>query len=212
MKKFISAAAVLLAATTGAWAGGDKGQDSYVDNTSVAGGSAGFTNGVSSGKSKSGSCKLQIQLKGLTGYNDGDILICIAEADIRAAALGASAFGNSVVMRGAVKSGQLKIKADFTAIGCASTTSINWNSDVKCYAPDANYTNLSNDAVNWKNSCTTAGGMVPIPNAEATPASDPAKVNLLGLCQGLTPNVQQRINPPASALICRQGATIPQDI
>lgn len=210
MRKSVAAVAIALAVGGGAWAGGDKSQESFVDITSLAGGSAGFTNfGVSVGKSKSGKCQLQVQLKGLTGYADGAVLICLAEADIRATLLGAAnTFGNSVVLRGTVKTGQLKIKADLADIGCGSSQAINWNGGLTCFAPDANFTDLSNDLVNWKSDCSGAT-MLPLANPEATASSDPAKVNLLGLCQGLTANTAQRIPPPGSAKICQQGASQP---
>lgn len=211
--KSIIVTVLVLGLGSAALAGGDKTSETCVDISSLNGGSNGFVNGSSSSKIKSGGCKLQVQLKGLSGISDGDILICLGEADVRATALPPGAFGNSVVLRGVAKAGSLKMKADLAAIGCgaAGVTAINWNGNLKCYKPDATYTDVTNDAANWKATCLASGtNMVPLPNPGLDVANDdPVKVNLLGLCQGFTADAGERINPPTSGEICRQGQTNP---
>jgi hypothetical protein len=222
MRRFLvlAVASLVLSGAQVSWAGGDKTAEAFVDPSSLGGGANGFTNilstgGTSSGTTKSGSCLLQVQLKGLTGFADGAVLICIAEADVRAAALGggANTFGNSVVLRASVKAGGAKLKADLKKVGCGSSDVIALNGFTSCYEPDADYSNVDDTAAgtNWEEACLGAG-MAPVANPSvAPPAIDPGPVKdgLLGLCQGFAPNAGERIPRPATGLIAEQGSSSP---
>jgi len=216
----LAAASLMLGGAQVSSAGGDKTAEAFVDPSSLAGGANGFTNilstgGTSSGKSKSGKCLLQLQFKGLAGFADGALLICIAEADVRASALGGgvNTFGNSVVFRAEVKSGGAKSKGDLKKIGCGSSDAIALNGFLRCYEPDADYSNPDDTApgTNWEEECLSAG-MAPAPNPSvAPPAIDPgpAKDGLLGLCQGFLANGGERIPAPPTGLIAEQGSSNP---
>jgi hypothetical protein len=196
----IAAAALAAAAGTG-WAG-DKIASSFVDNTSLSGGSNGFTNGISTnlvysvGASKSASCKLKVQFKGLAGLSEGDLLICLPGADVRAAGLPAGGAGNSVVMnvKWTALTGKGIGKADLRnlALGCGSTDSVSWNGEMDCYLPDPGY--------NPATQCGADGGLWLAP-------IDVDKDNLLGICQGAV--LGFRITPPGSGLLAVQGGTNP---
>jgi len=213
----LAAASLMLSSAQVSFAGGDANSEAFVDPSSIAGGANGFTNiistgGSSSGKSKGGKCLLQVQFKGITGYADGTQLICIAEADVRASALPAGLYGNSIVLRGAFKSGGVKMKADLKKVACGSADAIAINGYITCYAPDADYTNTDDGApgTNWEEACLAAG-MVPIANPSLSPVDPgPAKDALLGLCQGLGANLGQRINPPPTGIVAEQGQSNPQ--
>lgn len=154
---------------------------------------------------KSKGCPLQLAMKGLSGVGDGDLIICVAEADVIAPPALPNPAGNSVVVALEVSKGSVKGKIDLAEIGCGAQDSVNFNSNLKCYLDDGVFLG-SNDATNWKASCQAAGMI-----AVANPATAPAKLKLnpdqnivVGLCQGLSQG--QRINPPSSLEIARQGA------
>ena len=204
-KGVIVAVAIGLMGSAG-WAA-DKSSSSFVDASSLAGGSNGFSNGVSSGKDKAASCKVKIQIKGLTGFSDGDQIICIASADVRSAALGNAAsgipVGNSVVILAPWSDlkQQAQGKADLSLIGCGTTTAINVGGDLECYKPDAAY--LA-DLAGAATACTGNTGMF-----WGNPSSTP-KDNLVGLCQGtLAAGAGARIDPPSSGKILQHGGYNP---
>lgn len=154
---------------------------------------------------KSKGCPLQLAMKGLSGVDDGDLLICLAEGDVIAPPALPTAAGNSVVVAVEVSKGSVKGKINLTEIGCGSTDAVSFNGNLKCYLDDGAFLS-SNDATNWKANCQAAG-MIPVAN----PAEAPAKLKLnpdqnvvVGLCQGLS--LGQRINPPNSLEIARQGS------
>jgi len=196
MRNFVCALAAGVAFSAVAWAGGDKSSTAFVDPSSLDGGANGFTNGVSSGSSKSSGCTTQIKIKGLTGLNDGDQVICIGSADVKAAALPPGGAGNSVVWTVPVAAGQIKLKSSVAIIDvggnhCGSTKATAINSDARCYKPDGAY--------NPQTACGTIPGIWIAAPANTT--------GLVGLCQGTA--VGQRIPPPSSGEICRTGMTIP---
>lgn len=196
----IAAAALTVAAGTG-WAG-DKESSSFVDNTSLSGGSNGFTNGISTnlvfstGSSKASACKVKVQFKGLTGLSDGDELICIPGADVLGGPLPPGGAGNSVVMNvvWTALTGKGLGKADLRnfAIGCGAVDAVNWNGELNCYLPDGAY--------NPATQCASDGGIWLAP-------LDPDKDNLLGICQGVV--LGFRITPPGSGLVAIHGSTQP---
>lgn len=217
MRTTIFAVAVILAASPVAWAGGDKQADAFVDASSLGGGANGFTNGTSVGKLKAGGCKWSGQLKSLnmTAVPDGAHVICVSGAEVRSGLLPAET-GNSVIFRGVAKGGQVKMKADLTTMDigglhCGTSMATSWGGETKCFlgsgAPggDADYDD-ENDSINWVSKCTAAG-MIVVKSTLWIPGADPAKVNVLGLCQGTAPN--QRIADPVGAEVARQGQTNP---
>ena len=178
-----------------AWAGGDKAQTPFADTSSINGGSNGFTNGISSGSTKTTGCTSQIQLKKLSGVNAGDLLICIGSADVRAAALGPNPAGNSVVWRAPAVLGGLKIKSSVAIIDvggnhCGSTKAVDLNAGTACYLPDPGY--------NPATACGTVPGI--------WIAAAPNTSGLIGLCQ--MTSIGQRIPPPSSGKIAETGMTI----
>lgn len=204
MRTFIVASALVVGLMTSASLAADKIGSSFVDNTSLSGGSNGFTNGISTnlvfstGASKSASCKLKVQFKGVAGLSDGDALICLPAAEVKAAGLPASGAGNSVVMEAVYSTLTLKAqgKADLTNIigglGCGSTDAISWSGEMDCYLPDGSY--------NAATQCGSDGGIWLAPD-------DPTKDNLIGICQGVA--LGFRITPPSSGLLAVQGSTNP---
>ena len=193
--KTIAFAVIALLAAGSAMAGGDKSSNAFVDTSSIAGGANGFVNGTSSGVSKSSGCTIQVQLKGVTGLGDGDQVICIGSADVRALLLPGGG-GNSVVWRAPAKKGAIKIKNSVSVIDvagqhCGSGNTVSWNATTTCYKPDATYDPAT--------ACNGVPGKGWIPAPAGT-------VNLLGLCQGGA--VGQRIPPPSSGVIAETGMTI----
>lgn len=185
-----------------AWAGAkDKSANTLVDidGTGLINNTTGKT------KTKSKGCKLQIQAKPIA-LSDGAVVICIAEADVEGIG------GNSVVLAGEAKSGQVKIKADlsevkFGGIGCGDQEAISYNGNLRCYEDDATYRGDANVPGSWQAACNAAG-MVVGPAPGDHPGATKLKVNdtqsvVVGLCQGFGEG--DRINPPASARWAVQG-------
>jgi hypothetical protein len=160
-------------------------------------------------KTKSKGCTLQIQAKPI-GLADGAVAICIAEGDVLAAALPPGGAGNSIVLAGEAKAGQLKIKADlsegkFGGLGCGDTEAISFNGNLRCFSDDPVYRGDANVPGSWRAQCVAAG-MVAAPDG---PGTTKLKVNdtqsvVVGLCQGLALGL--RIDPPATTEWGRQGA------
>jgi hypothetical protein len=112
-----------------------------------------WTNQVSKGKTKAdNNCKIQVQLKGLTGIADtdgtpgtGDEVICVAPSHVTVAGLPLDA---GAVLRGEVKSGAVKIKADLfkEGTGCVPNKKGNplgniaqFDGALTCYEKDPGY-------------------------------------------------------------------------
>ena len=194
MRKFVCAVIAGVAFSTVAWAGGDKAATAFVDVSNS--GTNGFTNGTSSGQSKTSGCTTQIKFKGLAGVNAGDMLICTGSADVIAPPIfNPPGAGNSVVWQVPAVAGGLKIKSSVAIIvvsgqHCGSTTALSYNAETRCYLPDSLY----NPA--------TACGMIP----GIWIAAPSNTTGLVGLCQGTA--VGQRIPPPSSGEIARTGMTI----
>src|SRR5690606_22876123 len=101
-------------------------------------GNATVNNATTDFKMQIKGCKLQIKAKGLVGVTDGDIIICVAGADVYADAFPAGA-GNAIIFTGEVKSGGLKIKVPLTEIGCGGSNNVQFNGRLSCYLDDAAY-------------------------------------------------------------------------
>lgn len=183
----------------------DQGKQAMIGPQALAG-NATVNNTTTAISVKSKGCTLQAGFKGLQGVSDGDVIICIADADVIAPpAIMPPGGGNGVVITGEVKAGNAKIKADLTQIGCGSTAAINFNGGLRCYLDDAAF---RADNGTWEAACTATPGSVAIDNVSADP--DELKVNagqkvVVGLCQNFF-TLGARMNPPASALIAVQGS------
>ncbi len=197
---FTTAFTFALVAT--AWAGAkDKSSNTLVDIDAT--GTINNTTGKT--KTKSKGCTLQIQAKPVA-LADGAVVICIAEADVDGIG------GNSIVLTGEAKAGQLKIKADmsevtFGGLGCGGTEAISYNGGMRCYLDDATYRGDAAGPGSWRDACT-AEGMVPSPLPTDAPGATKLKVNdtqsvVVGLCQGFSDG--ERIGAPASARWAVQG-------
>jgi hypothetical protein len=194
MRNFVCAIAAGVAFATVAWAGGDKAATAFVDVSNS--GTNGFTNGTSSGQSKTGGCTTQIKFKGLTGVAAGDMLICTGSADVIAPPIfNPPGAGNSVVWQVPAIAGGLKIKSSVAIISvagqhCGGTTALSYNAETRCYKPDPGY--------DPQTACGTIPGIWVAAPTNTT--------GLVGLCQGTA--VGQRIPAPSSGEIARTGMTI----
>jgi hypothetical protein len=194
MRKFVCAIAAGVVFASGAWAGGDKAATAFVDVSNS--GTNGFTNGTSSGQSKTSGCTTQIKMKGLTGVNVGDMIICTGSADVIAPGVfNPPGAGNSVVWEVPAIAGGLKIKSSVAIISvggqhCGGTTALSYNAETRCYKPDPGY--------DPQTACGTIPGIWIAAPTNTT--------GLVGLCQGTA--VGQRIPAPSSGEIARTGMTI----
>lgn len=196
MKKIALTTALTLALAGVAFAGAkDKNSLALVNGSSLAG-SVEWDNTEIATKTKYGACKQQIQFKSKAGALEGQDIVCISSGDTYTSlALNA---GNSLVMRGTMTDGKLKMKADLRAIGCgilAQTTTI--NSEMVCYT-DSGWDGATE--------CTGQGGLWIAPNAQAgTEKFKPA--DLEGLCQGFAFGF--RLVPPGGTYLAEVGVYTP---
>jgi hypothetical protein len=207
MRRTLTVATVVLVIGSAAFAGGDKSANPMVDASSLNGGSNGFSNGTSSAAIKSSGCTLQGKIKGLSGLADGDVVLCIGAAAVLGTPLGpGTPLGNAALVRGVHSGGQVKFKADLTAVGCGDPGTaakiVSFNPVFACFKPDATYADPTSPATNWHTSC--AGIALDDPGAAA---GDPAKASLLGICQALA-GAANPLAPPASGMIAQTGQTI----
>jgi hypothetical protein len=197
MQQFVYAVAVTVVLSATAWAGPkDATQETLIDPSSIEGNGVTWDNRTVQTKVKAGKCKLQIQFKGTLPAIEGQTLICLASADVRASALPIGLIGNSVVLTGTVESGKLKMSANLAAIGCGVLSSaINVNGNTICYEEDPSYDPAA--------ACAGAGMLWVPPSAGFKPDS------LAGLCQGFVDGAGERIPPPSSPKLAEQGAYQP---
>jgi hypothetical protein len=187
----------------------DKSASAFIDPAKLLGGTAGFTNANTSnllaktysvGAAKTSGCKVKVQFKGLSGFADGEKMICLAGADSCIAADPmpcAGGFGNSIVLHVPYSSLSLKAgtKADFADVDCGiATNAVSTNSSIHCYKWDAGY---DPDAA-----CTGLW----IPNATFVPGSE-AIDGMVGLCQYFVAG--SRLPAPATPLVARDGLATP---
>lgn len=211
MKKIaLLAAAGLLASCSVAWAGAkDKSSTTLVDIN----GEGVINNNTVKTKVKSKGCKFQLQAKDVS-LSDGQIVICIAEADVLDANSLGSLGGNGVVLTGEAKSGKLKIKADLSEVpvagnGCGGLAVLNYNSNIRCFRDDSTYRSDAGGAGTWRQDCTDNGPSLQsaAPGATTLKANDTVPV-IVGICQMLSGG---RLTGPASNEWARQGALTPTD-
>ncbi|MEO8605641.1 MAG: hypothetical protein ABI629_23940 [bacterium] len=208
MKKLAVVVAFGMAFASPALAGPkDKSQNTLIGPQAFTG-NATVNNQVTKFSYKSKGCSVQIAAKDLSGTTDGDIVMCIAEADvISPPAINPPGGGNGVLLLGEVKKGALKIKANLAEVLCNSTGAVQFNGNMRCYLDDAPYR-----LGGWQTSCLSVAGSAPIPNQEIIPPQK-LKVNntqnvVVGLCQNFT-TLGARLPAPSSSLIAVQGALIP---
>ena len=191
-------AAAILACTGTAFAGAkDKSSNTLVDINSTGV----IDNNTVKTKVKSKDCTLSIQAKPINGA-DGDVVICLADGDV------VGFGGNSLIIAGEIKAGQLKVKAPLSegtlfGIGCGDVQAISYNGNLRCHLDDSTYRSNAVGPGTWRNACTGAG-MVPGdgPGTTMLKTNDTQAI-IVGLCQGTTAG--QRLPGPPSAEWGRQG-------
>jgi hypothetical protein len=190
--------AIALAMTSAAWAGKkDKTSNTFVDIDA-----AGVINNTTAKtKAKAKGCKLQAQMKDVN-MSDGDIAICIAEADVDGIG------GNSIILAGEAKKGKLKLKADIdegTVLGqgCGDVEAISYNGSMTCYLDDPIYRSDAVAPGTWRQACADAGMLAGDGPGESQLKGNPGVPVVIGLCQGFSEG--DRILPPSSARFAVQG-------
>jgi len=198
MRKIAVICTALIFTAGSAWAGAkDKSSNTLVDINA-----AGVINNVTGKtKTKSKGCTLQIQAKPVA-LADGEMVICIAEADV------VGVGGNSILIAGEAKAGQLKIKAPmgeatFAGLGCGDIEAISYNGNMRCYKDDATYRGDANVPGSWKAACTGNGMLAGVAGTETFLKVNDTQPVMIGLCQGLS--IGLRIPGPPSVEFMRQG-------
>lgn len=201
MRKTLLIGALAVAVAAPAWAGPKDQIKQSLIGVDAIGGNATVNNATTAFSMAAKGCTVQIKAKGLSGVADGDMVMCIVGADVKATGLPAGGAGNGVLLVGEVKKAGISLKASLAEIGCGGTDQINYNGNMHCYLDDATYRTTG-----WSTACLGAG-MAPIANAQPEPKQ--LKVNagqniVVGLCQGLSPG--QRLPGPGAGLIAQWGA------
>ncbi len=208
MKKIaLLATASVLATCSVAFAGAkDKSANTLVDLN----GAGVINNTTVKTKIKSKGCKLQIQAKDVS-LSDGQVVICIAEANVNDTNTLASLGGNGAILTGEAKSGKLKIKADLTEVSiagqaCGSTDVLQSAGNVRCYLDDPTYRSNSGGAGTWMDDCAAN----PPSLQSSSPSESTLKVNdtvpvIVGICQMLAGG---SLTGPSSTLWAQQGGRV----
>jgi hypothetical protein len=184
----VLALAAAIVSASGARA--DKAANAFIDPATLLGNTNGFTNANSAnlaaktysvGAAKTSGCKLKLQFKGLSGFVDGEKMICVAGADACIAVPPipcSGGFGNSIVIHApySALSAKAGTKADLGAIGCGGTDATATDSSIACYKFDALYDPAA--------LCTGSAGAW-LANPDFDPLST-ATDGLVGLCQWFT--------------------------
>ena len=221
MRKIIVLAFAATIVVSASAARADKSANAFIDPSRVDGGTNGFSNaycalsaGVctgnvptktySVGAAKQSACKLKVQFQRLSGFADGEKMICPAGADACIAtpplACAGTGPGTTIVLHVPYSSLSLKAatKADTADIGCASADAISTNTSIHCYKWDGGYnpvTTCSGQGGSWMaNPNFVVGG-------EATDG-------LVGLCQWIL-GPGTRLTPPGTGLVARDGLSTP---
>jgi hypothetical protein len=181
----IGTAVLSFALVSMAWAGAkDQSSNSVVDinNQGVIDNTLAKTK-IASAKP----CSLQVQMQTLSGVNDGDVVICIADADLHTPVPG----GNGLIITGEAKKGKLNFKANLGEVSiagtaCGDTEAISYNGAIRCFVDNPTYRGDANVAGSWRADCAALGGL-----ASSAPGATKLKVNttqsvVAGLCQTFT--------------------------
>jgi len=181
-----------------AWGGAkDKTSNTFVDRN----GTGIINNTTVKTKAKNKGCSIQVQMKPIA-LGDGALVVCLAEASL-VGPLG----GNSLVMVGEVKAGQLKLKADSTESGCGLIEALTFNPNIRCFQDDGDY--LDDGTANplaWDELCTGAGGIV-ITNTAPEPKelkANPGQKVIEGVCQFASDD-DGRVPAPTTPEFARYG-------
>ncbi|MBM4245527.1 MAG: hypothetical protein FJ148_17250 [Deltaproteobacteria bacterium] len=192
-----------------AWAGAkDTSQNTVVDINSTGT----IDNTLAKSKIQSSKpCSLQAQIQTLAGPGtaDGDVVICIADADLFTPAAG----GNGLVIATELKKGKVNLKADLAEVdilgsGCGDTEAISYNGAIRCFLDDATYRGDANVAGSWRADCAAIGGL-----QSGAPGPTKLKVNstqsvVVGICQTFT--VGARLFGPGAGIdFARTGQRTP---
>lgn len=181
----------------------DQSKEALIAPQSMTG-NATVNNATTAFATQSKGCSLQIKAKGLNGLMDGEIVICLASADVQAPPAIPNAAGRSVIVLGEVRSGGMTVKANLSEIGCGVNEQISFNSDLKCYRDAPIYRGVGGQ---WQILCL---GQAMTPIANPSPEAKKLKVNdtenvILGECRGTT--VGARLpGPVGGTLIAQRGA------
>jgi hypothetical protein len=189
-----------------AWAGAkDKSSNTVVDINAT-----GVLNNTTA-KTKIAStkpCALQVQMQTLSGVSDGDVVICVADADLDSPVAG----GNGVIVAGEIKAGKINFKAnlaevDVAGTGCGDAEAISYNGGIRCFLDDPTYRGDANVAGSWRADCAAQGGLT-----SGAPGATKLKVNntqsiVVGLCQTFT--LGTRLAGPATSEFARTGQRTP---
>jgi len=203
MKKLAVVLALGVAFASPALAGPKDKSSGNLIGPQAFGGNGTVDNAVTTFSFKAKGCSLQIAAKGLLGTTDGDIIMCIAEADVIAPGGGINppGAGNGVLLLGEMKKGALKIKADLTEVLCGSTAAVQFNPNIRCYLDDFTYRTTG-----WPTACTSVVGSIAIPGSGLTKLKVNSTENVVvGICQNLI-TLGARLPAPPSPLIAVQGA------
>ena len=190
-----------------AWAGAkDKSSNTVVDiNATGTLNNATAKTKVASSKP----CALQVQMQTLTGVSDGDVVICVADADLLL-----PNGGNGVVVTGAIKAGKLNFKADLGEVdilgnGCGDVEAISYNGGIRCFLDDPTYRGDANVPGSWRADCAGIGCALAssAPGATKLKAPNETQSVVVGICQSFTPGA--RLDGPATAEFARTGQRTP---
>lgn len=208
MRRIFAVAVIACLIASTAWAGPkDKVKEALIQGTSIHG-TGNWNNDTVSAGYKSGKCKIKIAFKDTLAAIEGDEIVCLAGADVRATSLGGgtNTFGNTAILKGIVTDGQLKMKGDLSVVGCGNASdSIAINGTMTCYNEDLAY---APDLPTITAKCSAmpgGGGLLLVGNAFFD--GD----NLVGVCQGSQANGGQRIGAPANGVLVVQGISVPCD-
>lgn len=188
-----------------AWAGAkDKSSNTVVDiNATGTLNNATAITKIASSKP----CALQVQMQTLSGVADGDIIVCVADADLLL-----PAGGNGVVLTGAIKAGKLNFKADLSEVdifgtGCGDVEAISYNGGIRCFKDDGAY-RLDAGVGSWRDDCAALGGFLSgAPGATKLNAPNDTQSVVVGICQTLT--VGARLTGPTTTEFARTGQRTP---
>lgn len=208
MRKIILGATILsFALVSMAWAGAkDKSSNTVVDINAT-----GVLNNTTA-KTKVASakpCSLQVQMQTLSGVSDGDVVICIADADLLTPVPG----GNGVIITGAVKSGKLNFKANLAEVdilgqSCGDAEAISYNGGIRCFLDNPTYRGDALVPGSWRADCAALGGIASgAPGATKLKAPNSSQSVVVGLCQTFV--VGNRLTGPASVEFARTGQRTP---
>lgn len=208
MRKIVLGATVLtFALVSMAWAGAkDKSSNTVVD---INGGTTLDNVTAKTKVASSKPCALQVQMQTLSGVSDGDVVICIADADLASPIPG----GNGIVLAGSIKAGKVNFKANLAEVdiagqACGDTEAISYNGGIRCFLDDSTYRGDANVPGSWRADCTALGGLASAaPGVTKLKEPNDLQSLVVGLCQTFT--IGARLSGPGSVEFARTGQRTP---